>query len=88
MACRLDLGGAACCLENAKLGLELDGVPAEGLEGVAHALIVEPSGNRRQILETRERRHCRRFACCSLTLCHSSLPEEYDGCIGRGGLTP
>ena len=63
---RLDLARAAGGLEDAKLSLELDGVAAEGLEGVAYGLLVEASLDRGKILEPRQRRHRRRrLACCS-----------------------
>ena len=46
VAARLDLARAAGGLEDAKLRLELDGVAAEGLEGVADGLLVEASLDR------------------------------------------
>jgi hypothetical protein len=51
MTARLDLARTAGGLEDTKLSLKLDGVSAEGLEGVAHGLLVEASLDRGQILE-------------------------------------
>ena len=77
MTARLDLARAACGLEDAKLGLQLDGVAAEGLEGVAYRLLVEASLDRPEDLEPRQRRHRRRrLARCSWSLYRHSVPPS------------
>jgi hypothetical protein len=71
---RLDLARAAGGLEDAKLGLKLDGVAAEGLEGVAYGLLVEASLDPGKILEPRQRRHRRRrLARCSWSVYRHSV---------------
>jgi hypothetical protein len=89
VAGRIDLRRATGGLEDAELGLELDGVPAEGLERVAHSLLVETTDDDDELFDARQRRDYRRLARCSWSLYRHAvlLPmdtaRKYAACIGR-----
>ena len=61
---RLDVGGRASGLEHAKLGLELGGVAPEGIERLAHTLLVVALAGALELLHGRKRGQSR-----SRTLC-------------------
>jgi hypothetical protein len=70
MTGRLDRGASAGGLEHAELRLQLRGVTAERVEGLAHALGIEAVAALRDVLEPRQRGQ-RRGACATRAFnCH------------------
>jgi hypothetical protein len=65
---RVDLRSATRGLQHAQLGLELDDVAPEGVERLAHLLLVEALLDDRQLLDGGQRRHRRLLPRCSGSL--------------------